>query len=110
MEYHVSRGRSLRLQNATGCSTPLSSSRCLNTAPIPLSDVSVCRMNSLGPCVAGGGGTITAATDVPGGPVLAGDHRRKSALSLHSFCFNFSLYNFRIRNAFLDSEKVKLWS
>ena len=58
----------------------------------------------------GGGGTITAATDVPGGPVLAGDHRRKSALSLHSFCFNFSLYNFRIRNAFLDSEKVKLWS
>ena len=105
MEYLVSRGRSLRLQNATGCSTPLSSSRWLNTAPIPLSDASPWDR-----VWQEGGGTITAATDVPGGPVLAGDHRRKSALSLHSFCFNFSLYNFRIRNAFLDSEKVKLWS
>ena len=25
----------------------------------------------------GRGGTITAAVDVPGGPILAGDHRRR---------------------------------
>ena len=33
----------------------------------------------------GGGTNITAATDVPGGPVLAGDHRRRDRVRYETF-------------------------
>ena len=34
----------------------------------------------------GGGGPITAAVDLPGGPILAGDHRRRDSRSRRLTC------------------------
>ena len=43
-----------------------------------------------GPCMAGGG-PITAAVDCPGGPILAGDHRRRdSSHPNHEWHFLFA--------------------